>query len=45
MRQDERRLLPLAERDVRTRCACRPFLQPHVGRQPEAMVSRGEDSP
>src|SRR5687767_2638344 len=44
MRQDERRRLPLAEREVGTRSTFRPFLQPHVCRQPEAIVPRREDS-
>jgi hypothetical protein len=38
MRQDERRPLALAECEVRTRGAFRPFLQQHVGSQPEAIV-------
>ena len=45
MCQDERRLLTLAEREVRTRGACRPFLQPHVGRQPETIFPDAKTAP
>src|ERR687898_2379683 len=38
MRQDERRPLALAEREARARGASRALLQPHPGRQPEAIV-------